>query len=848
MITLKRQILAISLFSFLISFSAYAKIPLIFTLSPQNLRLAYLNPPNVQAPQDSETPDHEKPQIDMGLVILKNSLINALDNREVNPKAFKEYLEQNKASLEKTYIPQIQAYIESIAQRHQTAIHKEGSTKFFSIADGVSFYKEIFEFKNIKDPLFKAITLALIDSHQRAELSSSQAEKILIKIKEKAIAETYLLPPNQYSEQDLKDILNFASDKNYRYEKIGSTWILGSGFSYLLMRENLLKGQELTDPVLKSKFEKVVRYHQSFNIPVTHEYYQSANAYFVPSEKRITYSLPGSGDIGVYTHEMTHSRFQKFTETLDSWTAAKNYQIPYQIEGPLIGRMSLKDKPHGGIFNLLNEVNSWRIGESYDGPVSDDKILKILARSYGPQAGYESTDLLLKVWNAEKLKGKAIPYLIYSEIKAFNQLTNDQLVMMGYEGVEESDVVKKINFATMYLAGRFKNTPEEQDADFVLDEIKKTAKEKSLLGFLEKIENKPVPTKTVQAAKQASATQQQADVKQTFTIEQIVENFRQGGNLLLMMEAEHLKSIGTEHIDAIVERSTQAKQYAYRHEGVAVLEYIFKGEKITKLLQRDAKEQAVLRSPMQHKFIEALDESLSRRLYDGSVPSKKMDLVNYLSENLYPEELPKTYAKTLELLKAIPTNNPSDAWLARIFLSPSTYSKSGEGFAWGEALIRDIRGVPTGEAVRDTVAIYYKEVLSPYLSLDSQYGVYGESRLDQKTKVLAQREMAQLSDQQKESLIRASRTLWNLMGDPSPTVRTSALYAMMSNTLYILQNEGRLTRALLTKKEHYTEAAKLLLDVAPEMLPTANRIYQNQQEKLSLSPQQMVCNKVLLKN
>lgn len=519
---------------------------------------------------------------------------------------------------------------------------------------------------------------------------------------------------------------------------------------------------------------------------------------------------------------MTHSRFHKFTKTLDAWTTTKGYLVPYQIDGPSLGGMAALYASHGGLFNLLNEVNSWRIGESFEGRGADGDILKTLVEGYGPQAGYEATELLEKVWTPEKLAGKSIPYLIYSEIREFNKMTNDQLVMMGFEGVSEESLLKKMNFLIMYEAGRFKGTSTEADAEFVLREIVKNSQEKPVLQRLSKSASHDESVNTAETARPDLAKASFVDV---------LENFRTTGSEEArdLLRGKFLKRIGPEHMEALVQRAVQAKTSLRSHEGVDVLQAVLNNAKITPPVSSE-NDSLPLRNPLTSPFLDALDAALSLHLYDGSIASKKMDLLNFIASAVYPEELPRTYEKTLDITKHPSERANADVWLARLFFMPSSSSKNGAEALWGERLIQDLKGTAVARGMREAIGFFYKEVLARFISRNSYYGEYSTSNLTAKQRVLVLREIKKLSPKQEESLQTASRQLWRLAGDIDSQVRVSALYAILSNPMYLVKIEGQMLQALYSKDSKYFSSISFLLDVGPEMAPQAKRIYDLQRE------------------
>lgn len=743
-------------------------------------------------------------------------------NKIKDPRTFMEKFDKEIKQIDKTYAPQIRSYIEKIAAKYNAKIHKEGSTKIYSIENGIGFFRDIYAFEGVKDPMLQAMVRALFSTIERHRSLAAPLEKIVSSIKERPMAATYLLSTEEYTESDLKMLVEIVKGTDYHYEKVGNTWIFGGGFAYLITKDLLKKGIALTDSILKAKFDKIVRYHKNFTVPVTHDYQQGAAAYFSPTSESMTFVIPSRGDLNSYTHEMTHSRFNKFTATLDKWTKQKGYSVPYQIDGPNLGGLAALFATHGGLFNLLNEVNSWRIGESFDGKGADADIIKTLVAAYGPQAGYESTEILEKVWTPAKLGGKSVPYLIYSEIKEFNKMTNDQLVLMGYEGVVEKDLVKKMNFLIMYAAGRFKGTEQESDAHFVLEEIANHSEEKAVRQHLAFIDEKykTAETETENNKKDLSKS----------TFEEVFTEFVNNGSTDAkdILISKFIKQIGLQHIDGLISRAALPKTETFQHEGLEVLENVLANANIPKTIEREKGLQ--IRGPIQSKLLKAIDLSLSSRLYDGSVASKKTDLLNFISAQFHPDELPLTYTQTLDLLKNPKDRSTADLWLARLFFVPSSDLTDGSEILWGEKLIKDLKGSEVSKGIREAMGWFYKDSMSGFISHDS-YGQWSSSLLTKKTRVKLAREMKKLSPRQHEALQIASENLWTLSQDNDPQVRTSALFAILANAMYLSQVEGHMMHDLNSKGQKYSAATAFLLDIAPEMVPKAAILYAHEKAK-----------------
>lgn len=804
----------------LLSFNAYAA-SIDLRLTERSVHLG--NYKDDRLNEDSETARAltKDPTISTDETVILYFDIVKKQNRAKNYRTMTEKFDREIVELDKYYSPQIRSYIEKIAAKYNAKIHKEGSTKIYSIENGVAFFREIYAFEGVKDPMLQAMVRALFSASERQKSLAGPLEKIISNIKERSVAATYLLPTDEYSDADLKMILEIVKGSDYHYKKIGNTWVFGSGFGYLITKDLIKKGNNLTDPALKSKFDKIVRYHKNFQIPVTHDYKQGAAAYYSPLSGGMTFVMPSRGGLNSYSHELTHSRFNKFTETLDKWTQKKGYSVPYQIDGPSIGGLAALFVTHGGLFNLLNEINSWRVGESFDGKGTDAEILKTLVAAYGPQAGYESTEILEKIWTPAKLEGKSIPYLIYNEIKEFNKMTNDQLVMLGYEGAMEKDLLKKMNFLIMYKDGRFNGTTQVADADFVLEEIAKNSDEKAVREKLAIIDSKF-----------ATAESNEMTAKKNFSNSSFVELFTEfvtngtseAKDLLIK---KFITNIGPDHMDGVISRAALPKTDMFEHDGIALLEAVLRTAGVTKTIERNG--GLKIRAPIQSKLINAIDLALTTRLYDGGIAKKKVDLLNFISARFHPEELPLTYDKTLNLLKNPKDRPNSDLWLARLFFMPSSDKTHGTEILWGEKLIEDLKGGDVGKGLREAMGWFYKDSMSYFIS-DEAYGEWSNTLLNKETRIEVKRAMKKLSMRQQKALKTASSNLWTLSQDNDPHVRSSALYAILANPMYLLQIEGDIMHDLLKKGQKYSAATAFLLDVAPEMVPKATKIYINEKE------------------
>lgn len=233
--------------------------------------------------------------------------------------------------------------------------------------------------------------------------------------------------------------------RGYRIFKKDDLVLIGSGPAYFLLVDLISKFDDSNrDQVLSKRLARVVRMMQSEGIPVVQEDLNGAVAFYSPLYDYVSFSIPHGTDANTYTHEMTHARFRRFESALQDWTDAKDYAIPYEIDGPN-GGFLFWDYWFGGFMNLLNELNSWRTGESFDGGQTDKEIYKILIEGYGRQAGEEAIKLFEQVWPLSRVEGVSVPKLILRTVRELNALTEAELILKAEKASTDGDVVSMFN-------------------------------------------------------------------------------------------------------------------------------------------------------------------------------------------------------------------------------------------------------------------------------------------------------------------------------------------------------------------------------------------------------------------
>lgn len=733
-------------------------------------------------------------------------------------------LENKAQEVEKKYAPQVQAYIDQLVKKQGGKKLRDGKSTIYHLPRGIEFFADFYKFEGQKDILFQAIAESLLANPHRQFINAGLIERMSIRLRKGVKAETRLFTTKDYTEEDMKSLKSFAYGEGYHFERIGDLWIFGGGFGYYITKKIIRDGQALTDPILKASFNRVVKYHVNFGIPVIHSYNQGAAAYYNPTGNEMAFVIPSAGNLNSYTHEITHSRFNRFTKNLEKWITSRSYIIPYQVTGPALSGLGSLFSKFGGLYNLLNEVNSWRTGESFDGKNSDTEIIKKLVSSYGPQAGYEATTVLEKVWTSEKLAGKSVPYLIYHELEAFNRMSLEDILMMGMEGIEYNDFLKKINFLIMYANKKFKDSKLESDAQYLVEEIAKISTEKSILEKLESIDPKYKKTTETDTTKDLSKA----------SLTEVLEEFKLNGSQQStdLLKGKFLTEIRPSDISAIIYRSVQPPRGFIFHEAVEVLTALLSKVGVTQTIKSESNPIKFRPVIKDSEWLKTLDKALIEHIYEGGIATKKKEIMNWVVENTYPNELPLTYAKTLEILSNTTQYKNSDVWVARLTMMPSGSNRNS--LLWGERIVNDLRNKPTtSSGIREAMGWFYRLTLANHLAGRTLIpgGEFITLNKPEKIQLNAKREIKRYSDEDKARLESAVTHLWQLAGDSKEAVRTSAVYAIMSNPVFLIQSEGLMLQALYAKDARYAETIKFLMDAAPEFLQNAKRIYEIQQRK-----------------
>jgi hypothetical protein len=780
---------------------------------------------------DGELENGEK----IDLVILASKVQKKGRGRRYEPKAIEARIEKNLGEFQKKYAIKLKAYIDGLVSKHRGTKLREKSSTIYHLPQGIEFFADYYNFANENDPYFRAMALTLFSNSRRMFAATDFVEKLAVRIRENFSAQTRVLPVKNYSAADMSLLVAMHEGRSYRFEQIGDVWVLGAGFGYNITRKIVRDGQSLKDPVLKKRFERVLDYHMGFGIPVIHDYSQGAAAYYNPGSNEMAFVIPSAGTLNSYTHEITHSRFNKFTNGLEKWMDSRQYVAPYQVTGPPLGVFAATNR-FGGLFNLLNEVNSWRTGESFDGKNSDADILKTLVNGYGEQSGYEATAVLEKFWTADKLADKSVPYLIYHEIESFNERSLEDHLLLGLEGAEKNDFLSKMNFLIMFEAKKFSGTKLEEDARYVVDEIAKAKNEPSIISKLGDID----PRYKIEESQDTKI-----DLSKS-SREEVLKEFAKTGSdesKKLILDT-FLDKLEPKDLDPILERAVQSGKNPYFHEAIEVLTALFDRLKWSAVV-KDAK--ATRQPIVDSVWMQALDVGLAKHLYNGGIASKRIKLMNLIMERIHPNEVPLTYAKTLDLLGNSGERPRPDVWVARLVMMP-VLDFSTAALFWGEKLIKDLRGNSNlRPGILEAMGWFYRMTVANALAGKGIWleGKYARTEV-QNVRLNTLRTMNQYSSEDSQRLEVSSLHLWQLAADKTEVVRVSALYAMMTNPAFLIRNEGRIMQAQYSRDPRYSAAIEFLMDSSSEYLPKAKRLYEIQSKKAAQSGAANICSRSLL--
>ena len=562
-----------------------------------------------------------------------------------------------------------------------------------TIQNGLAFWDSFLK----SDSLDERIAAAVFLRTQSRRAETDYPVRLLTGLSDRLSYPTQILDTTHLKNHELSVVRRHTLAGKRKSARVGDYLLVGGGNSFFLARKILEAAAKLADKTLSARIYRAVLFLISRGIPIIYDEHQGAAAYYNPSEDQMAYVMPSRADLNTTSHEANHARFQKFQESLRRWIDKKGWAVPYEIDGP---SYALFGSVFGSYMNLLNELNSWRIGESFDGGKTDAEILKILRRAYGKQVGWNNVRRWSKQWPARRVKGRSVPKLILESVRKLNTLNEDEISALADAAHEENDAIKAQNFMRLIHA----RYPEKDSIpagwsahvhrflDFTNDDVKWTAR--AILEI-------PQPEWKSDAeevdAVVSKLTAKDADYKAT--VRQLVNIVKQS----LTEDTPETKG-QQDRAKSILEGAMDAWKIEDLHTARALKSMnSIDGNKPGDEGWYENRAPA-LKHPL---FDPRVDKAFAETMFDGARSVHRLDIVNLIRMRTHPEELP-IVNKRLRTVIAADDVRQNDLWIARIFLVPGTEFFAVH-VAWGESVIDAIRRdeTPSAEAL-EFAGEYYR--------------------------------------------------------------------------------------------------------------------------------------------
>lgn len=362
-------------------------------------------------------------------------------------------------------------FTETLA-RHEHAATQEDGARTYRVKDGLEFW---IDFATPGDPEKRAAAEVFLHGVTRRHLSKDPAYRLVAALTGGPLAVTRIVDAGRLTAGEWSALRRLADDRGLSLARFGRYGLIGSGAGFHLTHAVLLSAQGLSAPALAQRLDRVLTFLARKGIDVGVDENVGAAAFFNPLERRFAYVMPSRAGLNAFSHESTHARFHEFEARLKSWTRARKLAVPYEADGPFVALLA----DFGGFMNLLNELNSWRTGEAFDGGKSDEAILDILRDSYGRQAGPAAAALFASLWPASRVAGVSVPRLILRAVRALNRL--DDAGLRALAG--RTDEPSQMNFLRLVRARHPGGAPEDLrglarglTADGASEAVRETAK------------------------------------------------------------------------------------------------------------------------------------------------------------------------------------------------------------------------------------------------------------------------------------------------------------------------------------------------------------------------------------
>lgn len=664
--------------------------------------------------------------------------------------AYLKEFKKKAAAFKSKYPAIMKEHFETTLAQYGHSAERRGDMTIYHIPRGLEFWAQLL---SAPSPEKRMAALAFLSSRFKKD----NAIRTINPLVSVAQHMSRIIDPARLTPTELQTVRSLAEKNGRKISQQGSYLQVGGGTSFHLLRQIFGAAERLAEPALIRRFQRVIRFLAVTGISIISDQAQGAAAYYDSFEDKMAYVMPSRTDLDTTAHEINHARFARFEQRLAGWMNAKGHAIPYEVDGP-----------RAGFMNLLNELNSWRIGESFGDKSSDAKILKILRRGYGAQAGWENVRLFSQIWTPARVKDRSVPKLIMDSVKELNSLKNEDLAQYGFEALAKEDVVKSHNFLRL-VSTRYpkrKTIPEETRGAVekmtkhphtrVAEEARRLLKPKEPESKKnkedEKAELKPILDPSVS---------REIKLKQLSKI------------LRWALTEDTRKTVGRQ------ERAITLIQDLFNEWG---FEPLHESQKTNRPLQKN------------HLFFSPeIDRFLARGLFDKRRSSHRLELINIISAHTYPRELPQLHRRVLQIATSNHPNK-SDFWLARMFLVPK--GDSTPHVAWGEDVVEAIQkdATPSVTALEYS-AEYYRLALNTSLP-GPTWGEFPGTRLDGDIRNEMLQTLQKMTPLQQSRYQKAINHLWFMLHHRSAVVRTAARYAIASYPGYALGLENRLLSGL----------------------------------------------------
>ncbi len=334
-----------------------------------------------------------------------------------------------------------------ILKNHEHQIIKENDKMVYKIKSAPSFFSDLLTTDNT---FLRALSYSYLNSlHQE---TADPVTKVFTSLFSSDAPSVKLFKYSQFTDAEWEKINKLFFKNDILSKRYGDIMIAGSGPAFYLTNDIFLDVEALNDPTLLKDFARTMRHLAHTGVKIDKGESDGATGFHRPGRNRIAYVIPAGIDAEVLVHEGHHSRFTRFKETQNRWIKSKKYAIPYEVDGP-----------KGGFLTLLNEINSWRHGSAFSKAMSDAEIIEHLVEVYKDQAGEDATKNFSSAWSEKELEQKSVASAIRKKIVAFNKQSDEEIIKSIEEAIKNKNEIGQINFLRLmeHRFGEKKEIPQK---------------------------------------------------------------------------------------------------------------------------------------------------------------------------------------------------------------------------------------------------------------------------------------------------------------------------------------------------------------------------------------------------